>query len=137
MLLEVAADGITPVAGPTQILDRSDADGPLIEAPSLTILDGQYYLFFSSNCYSTTAYDVSFAVSGSVYGPFVKRGPLLVTSDWGLSAPGGAHVTADGRHMAFHAGAVGARYMYAVPVKGEGGTQIQICSSNDGCLDAS
>jgi beta-xylosidase len=136
MLLEVAVDGITPVGSPVQILDRLDSDGPLIEAPNLTILNGQYYLFFSSNCYSTTAYDVSFAVSNSVYGPFVRRGPLLVTPDLGVSAPGGAYVTADGGYMAFHAGPVGARYMYAAMVQQQGGTQIQICT-NSGCQSSS
>lgn len=132
MLQEVASDGVTPLGSPIQLLDRSDADGPLIEAPNLTILNGQYYLFFSSNCYTTTAYDVSFAVSNSVYGPFVRRGPLLVTPELGLSAPGGASVTKDGGYMVFHAGVVGARYMYAATVQQQGGTQIQICTGS-GC----
>jgi beta-xylosidase len=132
MLQEVAADGITPIGAATQILDRIDSDGPLVEAPNLAILNGQYYLFFSSNCYSTTAYDVSFAVSSSVYGPYTRRGPLFVTPDLGLSAPGGASVSKDGGSMVFHAGAVGARYMYAGTVQQQGGTQIEICTSG-GC----
>ena len=31
-----------------------------------------YYLFFSSNVYSTLNYDISYAVSQSVTGPFKK-----------------------------------------------------------------
>ena len=42
-----------------------------------------YYLFFSSNVYSTLKYDISYAVSRSVTGPFKKvhapNAPFLVT----------------------------------------------------------
>lgn len=128
MLQEVAADGVTSIGTAIQILDRTAADGPLVEAPNLAILNGQYYLFFSSNCYDSAAYDISFAVSSSVYGPFTRRGPLLVTPELGLSAPGGASISKDGGYIVFHAGGVGARKMYAVTVQQQGGTQIEICA---------
>ena len=55
-----------------------------------------YYLFFSSNIYSSTLYDISYAVSKSVTGPYTKvqapNAPFLVTGDSGLTAPGGATV---------------------------------------------
>ncbi|KAL5316590.1 hypothetical protein ACEPPN_015639 [Leptodophora sp. 'Broadleaf-Isolate-01'] len=56
-------DWVTPDGAPTKILDRDDNDGPLTEAPSLNLRDGTYYLFFSSNCYSTRDYDVSYATA--------------------------------------------------------------------------
>ncbi|QDS75065.1 hypothetical protein FKW77_006674 [Venturia effusa] len=135
LLQEVADDGVTPIGGATQILDRTDADGPLVEAPNLVILNGQYYLFFSSNCFNIAAYDISFAVSNSVYGPYTRRGPLLVTPELGLTAPGGASISKDGGYIVFHAG-IGTRTMYAGTVQQQGGTQIQICTSS-ACQTAS
>jgi beta-xylosidase len=134
MLLEVASDGVTPLGGPRTILDRNDADGPLVEAPSLARLGDKYFLFFSSNCYDKPLYDSSFAVADSIYGPYTKRGPLLLTGDMGLTAPGGLEMAADGKHAAFHAGPVGSRLMYTAEITYNGGTQITICSNgNGGC----
>jgi beta-xylosidase len=59
MLQQVASDGFTPVGDPIQILDRDDADGPLVEAPDLILVNGVYVLFFSSNCFDSTLYDIS------------------------------------------------------------------------------
>ena len=136
MLQQVADDGVSPIGGPIQILDRDDNDGPLIEAPSLTRIGGLYYLFFSSNCYSSDLYDVSFATASSVYGPYTKRGPMLVTPDLGLEAPGGAEVTPDGQFVTFHAGPVGARHMYTGRIEYNSGTEITLCISS-GCKSAS
>jgi len=68
MLQQLAADSVTAVGDPIQLLDRDDADGPLVEAPNLTLVNGVYFLFFSSNCYSTPQYDVSYATASSVKG---------------------------------------------------------------------
>ena len=113
MLQNMAADGVTPVGSPVQLIDRDPIDGPLIEAPSLMRIGNTYVLFFSSNCYTTSLYDVSYATSvGSVSGPWTKQqgpyAPLLVTgSDNGnLWAPGGLTVAQDGYHVVFHADAV-------------------------------
>ena len=55
-----------------------------------------YYLFFSSNVYSSTYYDISYAVCQNVTGPYTKvqapNAPFLVTGDDSLTAPGGATV---------------------------------------------
>ena len=117
MLQQVSADGVTPVGSPQQILDRSDADGPLVEAPSLTRVQDSssaggwlYILFFSSNCYSGSQYDTSYATSSNG----IKNGgqdytkssaPLLVTgSDNGaLFSPGGLTVGPDASKVVFHA----------------------------------
>ena len=101
-----ANDWRTPVNDPIKILDREEHDGPLVEAPSMTAVrcdEGNggwcYVLFFSSNCWSTAYYDVSYAVSTDgidgglgnleVGKGFVKAGqPLLVSGMGGLNAPG-------------------------------------------------
>ena len=121
LLQEVSAtDGTTPVGDPVQILDRGDADGPLVEAPSLvrvadpTSAGGWLYiLFFSSNCYAGPLYDTSYAVStnGTKNGgkDYVKAGkPLLVTgsadgSGGKLFSPGGLDVGPLGKNVLFHA----------------------------------
>lgn len=126
MLQELGADGTTPVGSATELLDRGDADGPLVEAPSLIRAGGgggggddTYVLFFSSSCYSTTLYDVSYATSSSLAGPYAKStSPLLVTGDYGLQAPGGATCLAGGEDdgdaqvMVFHADCDQGRCMY-------------------------
>lgn len=111
MLQGLNSDAITPNGDPTQLLDRDDNDGPLIEAPSLANVDGTYYLSFSSNMYDTTKYDVSYATATAITGPYTKaldpNAPLLVTGDPSnvgkLSAPGGSDFNADGSKIVFHA----------------------------------
>ncbi|KIY65441.1 glycoside hydrolase family 43 protein [Cylindrobasidium torrendii FP15055 ss-10] len=112
MLQQVdVTNGWSRIGDPVQILDRGDADGPLIEAPSLhsmpddSAVDGyQYFLFFSSNCYSGPNYDTSYATSKSgVKGPYEKSSaPLLVTGNQDLYSPGGADVGPDGFRILFH-----------------------------------
>ena len=98
MLQEVSArDGITPVASPIEILARTAEDGPLIEAPSLyrTRL-GVYFLFYSSNCFTTPGYDVRYATATGVTGPYVRaKTPLLSSGTYGgveIKGPGGMDV---------------------------------------------
>lgn len=108
MLQRLADDGFTPVGSPVELLDRSSLDGPLIEGPSLMrTSDGKYVLFFSSNCFATSKYDIAYAFANSIDGPYVKAGPMMVTGTNGLYAPGGQAVAADGKHAVFHAGDVG------------------------------
>jgi beta-xylosidase len=111
MLQGLNSDAITPNGGATQLLDRDNNDGPLIEAPSIAKVGGTYYLSFSSNMYDTTKYDVSYATAGAIAGPYTKaqapNAPLLVTgasSNVGnLSGPGGADFNSDGSKIVFHA----------------------------------
>lgn len=123
ILVPVAADGFTPKERGITILDRGPLDGPLIEAPSLArAFDGSYNLFFSSNCYNTKLYDVTWASASNVRGPYTKFGPLLRDGDFSLSAPGGATVAADYTHVAFHGNIDGSiehgRAMYVMEIKG-------------------
>ncbi|KAF2085715.1 glycoside hydrolase family 43 protein [Saccharata proteae CBS 121410] len=105
MQQKVQGDGITPIGNAYEVLDRDDGDGPLVEAPSIMrTSDGRYILFFSSNCYSTINYDVTYAIADNVAGPYTKYGPLFVSqSTYGLWSPGGATIAADGQHLVFHA----------------------------------
>ncbi|KIV85148.1 hypothetical protein PV11_00880 [Exophiala sideris] len=104
MLQQVAADGVTPIGKPTQILDRDDIDGPLIEAPSLhRSPQGIYFLFYSSNCFTTPKYDISYATATNVLGPYTRSNrPLLITSDAGLVGPGGMDMIKGGGMIVFH-----------------------------------
>ena len=105
MLQAVAADGITPIGGPSEVLDRDDFDGPLIEAPSLhRTAEGIYFLFFSSNCFSGPLYDTSYATSRSIYGPYTKSDlPLFITGDGpDMRGPGGSDIVKDGSRLVLH-----------------------------------
>jgi hypothetical protein len=114
---------VTPVNDPIELLDRGDADGPLIEAPNLLFYDGTYFLFFSSNCFSTTLYDVSYATASLAKGPFTKSSaPLMVTNNpFEITAPGGATTTVDGKNMVFHANCPAGRCMFesAITISGD------------------
>ncbi|KIK66761.1 glycoside hydrolase family 43 protein [Collybiopsis luxurians FD-317 M1] len=108
MIQKLTADGtaFAPGSTATQILDRDDNDGPLVEAPSLArSAEGIYFLTFSSNCYSSSLYDVSYATASNVLGPYTKQPWLMITGTPypQLYAPGGADITPDGTKMVFHA----------------------------------
>ena len=118
MLQKMSADGTaTDGSAPKQLLDREDADGPLIEAPSLVRVEDAssaggwlYILFFSSNCYNTPNYDTSYAYStNGVGGPYTKAqapvAPLLRTGTpyQQLYAPGGLSVASTGNQVVFMA----------------------------------
>lgn len=106
--MKMQADGITPDGSPITIMDRIESDGPLIEAPSIIRSDdGVYFLFFSSGCTRNPSYDVKYAWSHSVTGPYTRaEHPLLKTGSWDLLAPGsiGIRRSDTGQvKMAFHA----------------------------------
>ncbi|KAL2817311.1 glycoside hydrolase family 43 protein [Aspergillus granulosus] len=99
MLQPVEEDGFTLRGDAIEILHRSteDGDGPLVEAPSMVLVDGVYYLFYSTHCFTDVLYDVRFATATSVTGPFEKGNESIVrTGDFGLTSPGGATVWVDG-----------------------------------------
>jgi beta-xylosidase len=126
MLQAVETDGTTTVGELVQILDRGDSDGPLVEAPSLILRDGIYYLFFSSHCFTSPEYDVRYATSESLTGPYTKaEGALLITGDWGLDAPGGATVSDDGDMIMFHANCAAGRCSF-IGELGYDGTTVSV-----------
>ena len=124
MIRKMAANGLSFASGSSaiQLLDRDDNDGPLIEAPSMVrSSSGTYFLFFSSNCYSGSLYDIAYATGSSATGPFTKGPWLMVTGSpfSNLYSPGGADVTPDGTKLVFHADkgtTVDTRQMYTAAI---------------------
>ncbi|WPH04489.1 Hypothetical protein R9X50_00738000 [Acrodontium crateriforme] len=113
MLQQVsAADGHTKIGEPIKLLTNGPHDGPVVEAPVLTKLGSKYVLFFSSNCFATPLYDSSYAIATDIKGPYTKYGPLFVTGDLGLTAPGGLSIATNGNHAIWHGDYKGSRAAY-------------------------
>lgn len=122
---KVAGNGIDKIGNAYQVLGRSAADGPVVEAPSIAKLpDGRYVLFFSSNCFYTPEYDVTYAIANSVSGPYTKYGPLFVSQGkHGFWSPGGASIAGDAKHLVFHSynpGGSNIRSMYTATLTWDG-----------------
>lgn len=119
MLQELANNGTTPIGDPVQILENDSVeDGELIESPNLIRTEqGIYFLFYSSHCFASPEYDVKYATSSSLRGPYNRaKGALLRTGDFGLNGPGGATVSQDGTKMVFHANCDLERCMYVAGI---------------------
>ncbi|PNS16137.1 hypothetical protein CAC42_4538 [Sphaceloma murrayae] len=133
MLQKVASDGTTPEGEPVEILNRNtaDRDGPLVEAPSLIKTpEGIYFLFFSSGCTADPSYNIKYAWSRDINGPYTRgKTPLLKTGKYNLLAPGSCTVARGGDgtwRMAFHARVFsmfgGVRMMFTSAVRFNGTT---------------
>ncbi|KAF8317376.1 hypothetical protein DL93DRAFT_2165636 [Clavulina sp. PMI_390] len=105
-------DGWSPIGPQVQLLDKDDSDGPLIEAPSLTMVKDPsaaggylYMLFYSSHCYNSGDYDSKYATSvNGIRGPYTKASAsLLSTGIDGMCSPGGLDVGPDASRVMFHA----------------------------------
>lgn len=109
LLQEVdAQDGVTSIGEPIELLDRTAADGPLVEAPALHYEQSSdtYTLFYSSGCFTGASYDVKYARSvGNITGPYTRfHKPLISTgSITNLVGPGGMDVIANSNKVVFHA----------------------------------
>jgi beta-xylosidase len=107
VLQKMEENGITPSGAPITILDRTPDDGPLVEAPAMARSDeGIYFLFYSSGCTFNPSYNIKYATSESITGPYTRASePLLETGSWGLQAPGSPTVWRDQERwlIAFHA----------------------------------
>lgn len=104
----LADDGQSLVGSSTRLLVQDAAwERPLIEAPSLVLSDGTYFLFYSANWWMSRDYGVGYATARSVLGPYAKittAGPWF-GSDGQVSGPGGQEffVDADGAlRMVYH-----------------------------------
>jgi len=102
---ELSEDAATLVGEATDLGLAVDApwERNLIEAPTLLLRDGTYYLFFSANDYGSRNYAAGYATSAKVRGPFVdaEENPILSTDipvgTGGLPAgPGHQSIVADG-----------------------------------------
>lgn len=127
MLQQVSVDnGYTKIGSPTTAIVNDPADGPYVEAPSLTKMpDGTYILYYGLNCYVTPLYDVSYATSKNIRGPYKKFGGLTQTGTCGLTAPGGLDMAINGDHALFHADRNCGRAMLTALIRGQG-SQLQV-----------
>ncbi|EXJ93848.1 hypothetical protein A1O1_02241 [Capronia coronata CBS 617.96] len=108
VLQEVNADdGYTLIGSPTTVLVNDPEDGPNIEAPALAYDGslGTYIIFYSSRCFTMTPYNIRYATSTSIYGPYTKQATSFLktgSTPANLYIPGGIDVTKDGRRAVFH-----------------------------------
>jgi beta-xylosidase len=111
----LSADGLKLTGKPADlgVVNDEPWEGSVIEAPTLVLHDGTYYLFYSANGYDTEFYAVGYATSKILRGPYVdaSENPILASS-WGrpvssrARGPGHQSVIAadDGQlWMAYHA----------------------------------
>ena len=103
------ADGLELTGKPADLGVRNDAawEGNLIEAPTLWLDGGTYYLLFSANDYGSPSYAVGYATATKVLGPY-RDGPgnPILRSRGKAAGPGGQSVVEDGRGglwLAYHA----------------------------------
>jgi beta-xylosidase len=79
---EMAPDGLS-MAGEATRLVRNDErwEGQVIEAPTMVVEDGSYYLFFSANSYAGVEYAVGYALCETVTGPCedAPENPILAS----------------------------------------------------------
>ncbi|MBO0732294.1 MAG: family 43 glycosylhydrolase [Acidimicrobiaceae bacterium] len=107
-LQPLAADGLSLTGDPIRLLT---ADAPwedrLIEAPSIVLQDGTYYLFYSAGPWNSARYAIGYATAARVSGPYRKAtidGPWFA-ADRGVAGPGGQEFFVDGTSqvwMAYH-----------------------------------
>ncbi|MFL5651149.1 MAG: glycoside hydrolase family 43 protein [Chloroflexota bacterium] len=87
---QLSPDGLSLTGKVTDLGVVNDAswEGSLIEAPTLTVKDGTYYLFYSANGYDTEFYAVGYATAKKVTGPYVDaaENPILKSPAEGPNA---------------------------------------------------
>lgn len=104
LIQQVESDGVSKIGEAIKLITNdSPEDGPLVEGPSMIHSGDTYYLFYSSNCFTTTNYDVKHATSSSPTSGFTKQGVLFSTGYRGLRGPGGADAAIDNCHFIFAA----------------------------------
>ncbi len=111
---QLSKDGTRLVGSPKDMGVLNDAQWEmsgynLIEAPTLVLHAGTYYLFFSGGAYDSESYATGYATSNSVTGPYkdAPENPILKTRE-GSEAAGPGHQSViggprGGLWMAYHA----------------------------------
>jgi arabinan endo-1,5-alpha-L-arabinosidase len=128
---KTSADGLTLQGEPHRLLTADEVwEGTLVEAPTLWLKDGKYYLFYSANVYNDRRYAVGYAVAEEILGPYVKGEDPLLKTDLaaGLVGPGGQDILT-GPHgetwILFHGWAPDAyRRLYLGPLDWEAGAPV-------------
>ncbi len=105
----LGADGLSLAGPPSQLLTMDQSwQQPIIEAPSMTVLAGTYYLLYSANAYESAAYSMGYATCLSAVGPCANAsvsGPFISSAGPALG-PGGGEFFDDaqgGRWLVYHA----------------------------------
>ncbi|CAN5521432.1 glycoside hydrolase family 43 protein [soil metagenome] len=92
---ELSDDGLELVGEPIDMGVQNDRpwEADLIEAPTLYLHDGTYYLFYSANAYNTDRYAAGYATADEVTGPYADatENPILVSAD-PAAGPGGQSI---------------------------------------------
>lgn len=97
-------EGHSKIGSPQITLTNIPSDGPYVEAPALTYLNGKYTIIFSTNCYMDDKYDVQYATASNILGPYTRKGQILRTNgSFGLTASAGLDVAVNGDHVIWHA----------------------------------
>ena len=114
-LQRTAADGLTFSGARVELLrnNRPEEQG-VIEAPVLVRRASQYVLFYAAGVYTGGTYHTSYAVSGSITGPYTRAfRPLISTAsvDGAVNGPGGADAVGNKIFFHGHLGS-GGRGMY-------------------------
>lgn len=129
---ELSADGLRLVGAPVELLHRAlDWEFPIIEGPTMTLVDGRYHLLYSGNRWESADYAVGHAVCETVRGPCRRTSALpVLNTRRGAAGPGGQELLAlpDGRlvlaHHAWDPAAVGyphgARMLHLAEVRVHG-----------------
>jgi hypothetical protein len=110
----LAPDGLSLAAAATELLRHDRAwERPLIEAPSLVLHGGRYFLFYSAQWWESDGYAVGYATGRHPLGRFRKdtrSRPWLAAGEQAVG-PGGQEFFTGGDgalHMCYHAWAPGA-----------------------------
>jgi beta-xylosidase len=104
----LSEDGRATAGEPARLIDTDQAwEYPHVEAPSMALVDGTYWLAYSGNWFNQDAYGIGLARCDSVAGPCTKPfdGPVLASAP-GRYGPGGGEFFRDrsGRLLlAYHA----------------------------------
>jgi len=102
-------DGRALVGHPHALLERDRSwEGEIVEAPSMALHDGRYYLFYSANWYASSEYAIGYATCEGPTGGCTKvtLGAPFLASTGTMLGPGGQELFtgADGaKYMAYHA----------------------------------
>ncbi|HUQ77639.1 MAG TPA: glycoside hydrolase family 43 protein [Patescibacteria group bacterium] len=87
----LTADGLKLTGKVTDlgVVNDEPWEGGLIEAPTLAVRDGTYYLLYSANGYDTEFYAVGYATAKNVTGPYVDapENPILMSPAEAAGAP--------------------------------------------------
>ncbi len=102
-------DGRALIGRPHALIARDRSwEGEIVEAPSMAVHDGRYYLFYSANWYASSEYAIGYATCESPTGGCTKvtLGAPFLASTGAMLGPGGQELftgTDGALWMAYHA----------------------------------